>query len=1405
LKSYSFLPFQLIIMSRLTNDYNFLFQSISDNNCNNVKLFCYKYPHDKYVFSVNHESAIAVALRLERLEIYEFLISRGFKLGAHEKFDEIINEKKTNSENKSLMKKALRTIHNKFVKESTLKHLYDLNLKSKLSHNTDDANRLKFHEKIWKMYEELNELKLIDPILKVASSSKDLQIIFDFSRDSVDLMDPTKHKFVFGASYPSAAFIYIGAKSLLNYHERLKVGGTLAHELCHFTLKLVYKNKCQPFAESDEKSEQEYSKIIGTCEKDKKFDEIVSRVFDYPSQKWSAELIVRVPQLLVVHKENEEKLSDCQEKFFDLFNFYEKHVLVDLERFFFVTEVESQQNTDFEMTHNDSKNLKQPKNLIYSFSLIFVLLLICLITGLPNFTKNNENACTKAKLEIVNLNNKFQIFPELRERNYFYNQTSQKLNFTQNSLFLFDGISSNCVPMTKMFLFQTYYQEKQFDLHIFVELRDLENRSYLNNVLSLLQSCVKPKIIVICDDCNEYLFSVLKNISSLFDQSVSNRVKVAVDLKSESSSSLSKIEHDWNELTKEAQHKLMNRRIEFQGMKVPLGKILDNSQNEFLNEIWSPKDLKVGKEIDFQELEFYIERRFFIFNQVSRNKIEYSSDDVIAFVASKQIIIISDEPGMGKTTEFKMLEKKLKTIFPAKWIILMDLKLFVSSFDKDGKQSITFKKSEDISIFFVDKILKLQSALSRNLFKKLFSDDQVVFLMDGFDEISPSFKEFVMNLMKTISEKSNNQLWISTRPHLANDLTINLKTISFQLKPFSFDDQKRFFKKVLKKRHSDETLTKYLGEIDLFSKSLTKYSHQSVANPLFFQMIGEILEENENFDFSQSNFYLIYEEFVDKIIKKVYGKGFDAANDLMEFNKHLPGLYKIHEKKAFELIFEQNENFDRTFMFFNNTIEPPIEQIARIGLMYLGKNKKIQFVHRTFAEFFIANFIVMNIQKLTATKELDETVEFLSKILKYTNDYQMIKSFIRGSFKSKKLIAKIENREKISSKFENAVFGKNSYFFPFLENEKEPDPDTLKIISHFLFNQNQKLFDMWLRRSLNDNLLVFAAEVHSLNKFNDTFSTAKETFNLFQIRQLLQQKNEINENILHKAVLNKDYTLFDFIINQILIYFPFTEFDKMVMTKDSAGDNLLIKNLFKSNKPGLKFKMLQKVLNKEQSKFFLQLLEKDCNNTLLHQACLSFDADSLKSFLDFLKINLNFYELEQLYQKKNCDDETPLIIVSKNRQSDTFKALWFFVLKNFGKNIQKQSLLSVDVDGETAFHSAAWNQNKNQFLYVQSTYNSMLGKNMMKSLVLKKNSDGDNILLHVFFPLQNFEMIEIVRNCLKMLFEDAFNISLRKKNKYSQPLFSIVVNYVRFSYSASVEQFIYGKKKYPKVIKRTLQ
>ena len=144
---------------------------------------------------------------------------------------------------------------------------------------------------------------------------------------------------------------------------------------------------------------------------------------------------------------------------------------------------------------------------------------------------------------------------------------------------------------------------------------------------------------------------------------------------------------------------------------------------------------------------------------------------------------------MGKTTILTHLAKQIKQNFPSHWIVRIDL--------NDHTDALKAQKEQKIEAveFLSQRLLKLDSPFEKDVFEQCLKEGKVVVMLDGVDEISPSYERTVIDLLQALKEKSVEQLWVTTRPHLRETLEKNLKAHSYTLEPFSKVDQVEFLTK----------------------------------------------------------------------------------------------------------------------------------------------------------------------------------------------------------------------------------------------------------------------------------------------------------------------------------------------------------------------------------------------------------------------------------------------------------------------------------------------------------------------------------------------------------------------------------------------------------------------------------
>ena len=230
----------------------------------------------------------------------------------------------------------------------------------------------------------------------------------------------------------------------------------------------------------------------------------------------------------------------------------------------------------------------------------------------------------------------------------------------------------------------------------------------------------------------------------------------------------------------------------------------------------------------------------FKISQTSSNRFgdKFSLNELWTLVGEKPgAFVLSDEPGMGKTTEFKFMAKCAKQKFPGRWICFVDLKKYDKSYQRDGSVKLKFDDVGEILEFLCSKILKLDG-FEKDVFEKLFTSGKATIFADGFDEISPSFKEFVLGLLSSIKRLSKIQLWVSTRPHLAGDLKNELHAEIYQLQALSSDQTAELVTKILETENvGGSEMSEKVVEITNFIEQL----ELDFNNPLLISMLTKLL------------------------------------------------------------------------------------------------------------------------------------------------------------------------------------------------------------------------------------------------------------------------------------------------------------------------------------------------------------------------------------------------------------------------------------------------------------------------------------------------------------------------------------------------------------------------------------
>ncbi|XP_076377912.1 uncharacterized protein LOC143259463 [Megalopta genalis] len=297
---------------------NSLHEQIKENHLEDIKVYTDTISESKLCLNSESQSAMFTAIEKKRFEIFAFLKSAGFMF-KNEDEKECINKLSQGE------KDTLKTEMISKFPQIDQGHILYLTSKSRSEKPVDK-------ELIEKLYRSLDAIPEVSIILKVIQYIDCLDIIFDFDNDNISNINPTASESTKGTTDYKDGRIYLAAKI-----EENKLLGTLAQELTHLAIYILYKNDCNPYDNNLENCEKRAFETITANIKDYTKDIVkemhsntedsplitLARAFTYPEDEQQSELIVSIPHILArYHDEGRRWLLNTNKEIKSLFEYY---------------------------------------------------------------------------------------------------------------------------------------------------------------------------------------------------------------------------------------------------------------------------------------------------------------------------------------------------------------------------------------------------------------------------------------------------------------------------------------------------------------------------------------------------------------------------------------------------------------------------------------------------------------------------------------------------------------------------------------------------------------------------------------------------------------------------------------------------------------------------------------------------------------------------------------------------------------------------------------------------------------------------------------------------------------------------------------------------------------------------
>jgi Cdc6-like AAA superfamily ATPase len=158
-----------------------------------------------------------------------------------------------------------------------------------------------------------------------------------------------------------------------------------------------------------------------------------------------------------------------------------------------------------------------------------------------------------------------------------------------------------------------------------------------------------------------------------------------------------------------------------------------------------------------------------------------------------RIILVTNEPGMGKSTLLTHLAQQTRERHPDMWIVRVN----INNYTRILNEIQTKGSVEKGVIKLLTKAAQIKKSdgvvLEGLLFNYTYnSTGNMAVLLDGVDEVSPRYTEEVIQVLKILSKTKIKRFWVTSRNSVRDRLETELQCHSYSLVPFSEEDQKCF-------------------------------------------------------------------------------------------------------------------------------------------------------------------------------------------------------------------------------------------------------------------------------------------------------------------------------------------------------------------------------------------------------------------------------------------------------------------------------------------------------------------------------------------------------------------------------------------------------------------------------------
>ncbi|KAK5643951.1 hypothetical protein RI129_007796 [Pyrocoelia pectoralis] len=336
----------------------------------------------------------------------------------------------------------------------------------------------------------------------------------------------------------------------------------------------------------------------------------------------------------------------------------------------------------------------------------------------------------------------------------------------------------------------------------------------------------------------------------------------------------------------------------------------------------------------------------------------FSTIDTALKVIVPEIILISANPGMGKST---MLAYFANTAPTDRWILTVNLIDHLNYYKKNtdlnghvhyfAKQTITNTLGEIVFDFHVQ-------------FKR------VTLLFDGFDEVPVNMQKKVVRIICECKELGC-AIYLTTRTNMQPFLEESLQTFGRSIIPFSNQEQFEYLRTYFSQNcKADSTTFELINNfthnlLKAASDNLNDHDQKFTGVPLQTKLLCQVFKNDcDNYlrtkSFENKYFDLIYlykhfiREKIDIVCEK-FGKGSDDTFHHYKTYRTLYALQSIFPADDLESL-NVDQKLNQVVQLFPDTLH----HLQKDGIVTVRNKTEVRFIHRSFAEYLVAKWLSKN-------------------------------------------------------------------------------------------------------------------------------------------------------------------------------------------------------------------------------------------------------------------------------------------------------------------------------------------------------------------------------------------------------------------------------------------------------------